>query len=93
MADADPTAVPTASNEVEESINSSPFVEPALHRQIAKGKQPVKVPGRRPASSTNPSSAAASGRAKQRSTVTLAWSIRPLREHGKVAVRYPRGVP
>jgi type III restriction enzyme len=44
------TAPPTAPNEVDEPIINSPFAEPALHWQIAQGAQPVKVPGRRPAS-------------------------------------------
>ncbi|MFZ2171507.1 MAG: DEAD/DEAH box helicase family protein, partial [Methylococcaceae bacterium] len=38
------------SNEVQNPIINSPFVEPKLHWQIEHGKSPVKAEGRRPAS-------------------------------------------
>ncbi len=39
-----------APNEVESPIINSPFVEPAQHWQIEKGKLPIQATGRRPAS-------------------------------------------
>ncbi len=44
------TSAPVAPMEVESPIINSPFVEPAVHWLIERGKQPVQAVGRRPAS-------------------------------------------
>lgn len=45
-----PQTMEVPSNEVNNPIINSPFVEPKQHWLIEHGKSPVKNPGRRPAS-------------------------------------------
>lgn len=50
MARPEKISPPATPVEVESPIINSPFFEPQLHWQIERAKQPVKAPGRRPAS-------------------------------------------